>query len=77
MVTVNPPPLGGAVSVKPASGFGVTTTFDLIQSGWVDRDLPLSFSFTYVEANGGEEESVVADFSGQSHVGTTLSPVGS
>lgn len=45
---VNRPPSGGVVSVSPQTGQSFITSFTLSTSGWIDDDLPLSFSFELI-----------------------------
>jgi hypothetical protein len=47
-VTVNGPPFGGAFSVSPRSGTGLSTLFTLAASSWFDEDLPLAYQFLFV-----------------------------
>jgi len=49
-ILLNAAPTSGTVSVSPTEGQAVTDTFAIVASGWVDEDLPLLYTFGYMES---------------------------
>ncbi|RLN26229.1 hypothetical protein BBJ28_00019123 [Nothophytophthora sp. Chile5] len=58
LVTVNSPPSSGSLSVTPLLGYALEDQFTVLPSGWVDEDLPLTYTFKYIKgaANSGGDE---------------------
>jgi len=57
-IAVNSPPAFGSLSVAPARGLAVNTTFAISTQGWVDdaSSYPLAYEFFFVKPGGGGEE---------------------
>jgi hypothetical protein len=47
-VTTNGPPIGGTFKVDPNSGLELSTSFDFSATQWSDTDLPITYSFGFV-----------------------------
>ena len=48
-VVPNKPPRNGYFRVLPPSGVEVSTIFHFLAGQWVDKDLPLTYQFSYIE----------------------------
>jgi hypothetical protein len=44
-IPINGPPTGGVVTVSPATGYALVTSFSISSTGWYDTDLPLNYQF--------------------------------
>ena len=50
VVVINQAPRGGGFHVSPSTGYEVQTLFAFKATNWTDRDLPLSYQFSYYTA---------------------------
>jgi hypothetical protein len=57
----NVPPAGGSFEISPASGEALTTKFTLKSMGWVDTDVPVVYTFVYMDPNTGAETPIGVD----------------
>ena len=51
-VSTNGPPLPGQFVVIPKQGVALQTSFMFLSSKWFDEDLPLSYSYGFIEISG-------------------------
>ena len=59
-IETNGPPLPGLFSVTPSVGTELVTEFTLSASLWLDQDLPISYSFFYVEPASSKTETSIS-----------------
>eukprot|EP01042_Synura_sphagnicola_P009989 gene9989-12827_t len=57
-VSTNNPPTGGRLSVSPSSGYALNTSFMISTDMWVDTDLPLSYTFSFLSSTSGGASNV-------------------
>ena len=64
--SVNVPPLDGNCTISSSNGIAVKTYFTVTCPGWVDPDLPLSYTFSYKRGSHKSQEELL-------YVGTKIS----
>eukprot|EP01039_Chlorochromonas_danica_P011284 gene11284-12586_t len=52
-ITTNSPPLDGRLHTSPLSGYALNTSFLISTDMWVDVDLPLSYTFSFLSSVSG------------------------
>eukprot|EP00981_Chlorochromonas_danica_P011984 scaffold4365_cov137-Ochromonas_danica.AAC.2 len=57
-VSTNNPPISGKLSVSPSSGYALNTSFMISTDMWVDTDLPLSYTFSFLSSTSGGASNV-------------------
>ena len=75
VVIANLPPRSGRMGVSPFLGYEVQTFFLFKASDWKDKDLPMSYKFSYITAQNNQLP--IGSSSKYSDAATALLPAGS
>ena len=67
-VKINMPPLGGNITIVPASGFAISTDFTINVDGFVDEHVPITFKYIYYQSLLDQQAEII---SGNAPVGVT------
>jgi hypothetical protein len=78
LVTTMSVPAGGVALASPINGVELQTPFTFTTSNWMDSNLPLQYSFSFISDSGDgiNSTTLLADFSNRTSITGVLLPAG-